>query len=81
MGVRPQTHLGGHQIFARKVCHSDDISKKKKKTKKKKVIACFAAPFPSLLAKICHQTCVQTGVNLFFFFGDAIAVTNFSAKM
>ena len=31
MGVRPQTHLGGHQIFARKVCHFDDISKKKKK--------------------------------------------------
>ena len=26
MGVRPQTHLGGHQIFARKVCHCDDIS-------------------------------------------------------
>ena len=31
IGARPQTHLGGHQIFARKVCHCDDISKKKKK--------------------------------------------------
>ena len=37
--------FGGHQIFARKVCHCDDISKKKKK-----VTACFAAPFPLLLA-------------------------------
>ena len=32
MGVRPQTHLGGHQIFARKVCHCDDISRKKKRS-------------------------------------------------
>ena len=32
MGVRPQTHLGGHQIFARKVCHCDDMSKKKKRS-------------------------------------------------
>ena len=46
MGVRPQTHLGGHQIFARKVCHCDDISKKKKK----KGHRLFAAPFPLLLA-------------------------------
>ena len=45
MGVCPQTNLGGHQIFAQKVCHCNDISKKKKK-----VIACFAAPFPSPLA-------------------------------
>ena len=31
MGVRAQTNLGGHQIFARKICHCNKISKKKKK--------------------------------------------------
>ena len=35
--------------------------------KKKKVIACFSAPMRSLLARICHQTCRQTGDDLFFF--------------
>ena len=30
MGVWPQTNLGGHQIFARKICHCNNISKKKK---------------------------------------------------
>ena len=44
MGVRPQTNLGGHQIFARKICHCNSISKKKKK-----VIARFAAPYLLLL--------------------------------
>ena len=34
---------------------------------KKKVIACFAAPFSLLSAKIC-PTYVQTNVDLFFFF-------------
>ena len=48
MGVRPQTNLGGHQIFARKICHCNSISKKKKK-KNKKVIARFAAPYLLLL--------------------------------
>ena len=40
MGVRPQTHLGGHQIFARKVCHYDDISKNKKKKKGHRLFRC-----------------------------------------
>ena len=63
MGVQPQTHLGGHQIFARKVCHCDDISQKKKKKKK------YA------IKRVSKQMLT------FFFFGDAIAVTNVSAKM
>ena len=40
MGVRPQTNLGGHQIFARKICHCNSISKKKKKKKGHRPFRC-----------------------------------------
>ena len=76
MGVRPQTNLGGHQIFARKICHCNSISKKKKKKGHRPFRCTLSITFGLNM----HQTWVQSGIDVFFF-GDAIAVTNFSAKM
>ena len=76
MGVRPQTNLGGHQIFARKICHCNSISKKKKK-KGHRPFRCtlsitFGLNMPSNVGPKWYCP---------FFFGDAITETNFSAKM
>ena len=79
MGVRPQTNLGVHQIFARKICHCNSISKKKKKKKKR------SSPVSlHLILSFWTKHAIKRGskvVLTFFFFGDAIAETNFSAKM
>ena len=63
MGVRPQTHLGGHQIFARKVCHCDDISKKKKKKSSPVSLHRFHCFWPKYTIKR-----VSKQVLTFFFF-------------
>ena len=75
MGVRPQTNLGGHQIFARKICHCNSISKKKKRSSSVSL---------HLICYFWTKHAIKRGskvVLTFFFFGDAIAETNFSAKM
>ena len=77
MGVRPQTNLGGHHIFARKICHCNSISKKKKKKRSSSVSL-------HLIYYFWTKHAIKRGSNVvltFFFFGGAIAVTNFSAKM